>query len=249
MSDGSSWHFTPHQFRKFFGVTYHWRWAFPNLTALTFQYRHFNPDTTRRYIEMKAAEALRMQDEKLAKASRARDIERRADLDGSQKTFVSWVISETLLGHKLGGSLGRRIMQQIEELKQMFLPEIQVTQDAAIGGFGEILEILTEKTVLRPHPEGHSLCGCGAGSEDTSISKCLDLKLRLTGAPTSGASGPDFEFADDEGCLACPLRASLASMAPYWENAIRDVEKALVGASDEMAYAIQQRKSLIENYA
>lgn len=49
----------------------------------------------------------------------------------------------------------------------------------------------------------------------------LDLKLRLTGAPTSGASGPNFAFVDDKGCLVCPHQASLPSMAPYWEDAIK----------------------------
>ncbi|WP_139811937.1 hypothetical protein [Ensifer aridi] len=249
LTDGSSWHFTPHQFRKFFGVTYYWRWAFPNLTALTFHYRHFNPETTRGYIEMKAAEALRMRDEKLAKAARTRDLERKADLDGGQTAFVSWVLMEALSGAKLGGSLGRRIMQQVKELKQQLLPEMQITQDAGTEGLAEILKPLTEKTTLHSHPEGHSICGCGAGAEDTAISKCLQLKLGLTGAPTSVASGPDFAFADDEGCLVCPHRASLPSMAPYWENAIKEAERAIIGASSDLVSVLNERKKLIADYA
>jgi hypothetical protein len=113
LADGTRWHFTPHQFRKFFGVTYFWRWAFPNLTALTYHYRHFNSDTTRGYIEMKAAEALRMSDEKQAAALRKRDLERKADLESSQSGFVAWVFEAVIAG-KLFGPLAKRIKDEIE---------------------------------------------------------------------------------------------------------------------------------------
>lgn len=249
MDDGSPWHFTPHQFRKFFGVTYHWRWAFPDLTALSYHYRQFNPDTTRAYIEMKAAEALRMRDDKLAAAVRRRELERKKDLDDGQGAFIKWVIEGVLGGQELGGSFGRRLMQQVEDLKQKILPEMEITQDDTCSGLGQILHALVSSNQIRVHPEGHSLCGCRGHIDDTSVSVCLRLKQMLTGITPSKAEGPDYTFADDEGCLACPHRGALPSMAPYWDHAARQAIDVLAGATGELAQKSIQRIRMIEKYA
>jgi integrase len=50
LSGGSIWHFTPHQFRRFFAITYVWRYQHGDLGALAHHLRHFNLRMTQRYV-------------------------------------------------------------------------------------------------------------------------------------------------------------------------------------------------------
>jgi hypothetical protein len=250
LDDGTAWHFTPHQFRKLFGVTYHWRWAFPNLTALTFHYRHYNPDTTRRYIEMKAAEALRMRDEKEAAAVRKRHLERLTDFNSTKSDFVAWVVTQVAAGVRLGGAFGRRLWTEIDELKKKFLPEMQLVETAQeTGSFDAALLTLIESITVQPHPEGHSLCGCGTSAADVLLSKCLLLRKEMTGQSPLAATGPDFEFATDIGCLVCPHRGQLPTMSPYWENETAKATRILSSASDGQRELIGRRIATIAEHA
>jgi len=254
LDDGSVWKFRPHQFRKFFGITYFWRWAFPNLTALTYHYRHFNPETTRGYIEMEASEGLRMRDEKLAASARDRLTERKTDFESSKPAFVLWVLKGVANGDTLDGTLGRRITAQVEALRTQFLPEIQITGgQTSSPSFDRALSDLVATTSLRVHPEGHSLCGWGSGPDGISnhrcAARCLELRRELTGQSSADAAGPDFAYAEDTGCLVCPLRAALTTMAPRWEKEVQKAELALSQAEADQAPIIRRRIELMREYA
>jgi hypothetical protein len=254
LDDGMAWTFKPHQFRKFFAVTYFWRWAFPDLTALTYHLRHFNPDTTRAYIEMKAAEGLRMRDEKLADETRKRNTERKSNFDSTKAAFVHWTLREVANGGELSGSLGKRINARVDALKAEFLSEVQITEvENDAPSFDRVLSELAGTVSLEPHPEGHSLCGWGTGPADIEqnrcMSKCLQLREAHTGQSSATASGPDFGFADDICCLVCPLRAALPVMTPRWEEEVRGAEQALIDAEDELAPIIIERIRMINEYA
>ncbi|TBY02096.1 hypothetical protein [Rhizobium laguerreae] len=254
LDDGTAWAFRPHQFRKFFAVTYFWRWAFPDLTALTFHLRHFNPDTTRGYIEMKAAEALRMRDEKLAAEHRNWDVERKKTFDDTKSAFVLSVVRGVANGEPLGGSMGRQIEARINALKDEFLSEIHVTemQDDR-PSFDQMLADLASTVSLEPHPEGFNLCGFGTGPETIrqhcSMSVCLLLREKLTGQPSASASKQDYGYAEPLGCLKCGCRASLEIMSAKWEAEVQDAEQALLDANDEFAPFIKERIRMIEEYA
>lgn len=254
LDDGTAWKFRPHQFRKFFGVTYFWRYAFPNLTALTYHYRHFNPETTRGYIEMEAAEGLRMRDEKLAAAARNSSMERKTDFESSRGEFALWVLRGVAKGDKLDGTLGKRITAQVEALQKQFLPEIQITGgQTSSPSFDKALSDIVAMTSLQVHPEGHSLCGWGSGPDDISThrcaARCLELRRQLTGQSSADATGPDFAYAEDTGCLVCPLRAALPTMAPRWEKEALDAELALSCSGADQAPIINERIGLIREYA
>jgi hypothetical protein len=187
LEDGTAWRFKPHQFRKFFGVTYYWRWAFPDLTALTLQYRHFNPETTRAYIEMKGAEALRMRDEKLARAARQRDVERKLDFDSGQRDFVAWVVKGVAEGERLAGAMGKRINEMVDSLIETFSTEIDVTVTASDeDSFDQALERLIDSVSMTSHPEGHSICFMGSKVDpmrhQQSASQCLSHRQRVNSA-------------------------------------------------------------------
>lgn len=252
LEDGTAWHFAPHQFRKFFGVTYYWRWAFPDLTALTFQYRHFNLETTRAYIELKGAEALRMRDEKLAKAARQRDVERKLDFDSSQKDFVAWVIKGVAEGKRLAGAMGKRINEMVDSLIEAFSTEIDITVTEPDGGsFDQALQHLIDSVSMTSHPEGHSICFMGSKIDpmqhQQSASQCLSHRQRVTGQLASTSFSPALGFAEDVACAVCPLRGRLPEMMPYWEREVSRATEALRFAQGEQRAQIEQRVKIIQN--
>ncbi|NNH85777.1 hypothetical protein HLH89_33030 [Rhizobium laguerreae] len=251
LANGETWVFTPHQFRKFFGTTYFHRWMFPNLTALSFHYRHFNPDTTRGYLKMRAATALRMGEDKLARAEVARrNIERERDTNDGRWQLVRHIIQTALDGAQLAGSAGQRITQQVNELKERFLPELEITKGGYDEpGFEAALEKLVRSTPMQVHPEGHSVCLCNNSNDDKSKSKCLALKQMLTGILPSDSAEVDFDFADDETCLSCPHSARVPAISPYWENALAEVRLMVKLTTGEQRDAIERRIAAIEVYA
>lgn len=251
LANGETWDFTPHQFRKFFGTTYFHRWMFPNLTALSFHYRHFNPDTTRGYLKMRAATALRMGEDKLARAEVARrNIERERDTNDGRWQLVRHIMQTALDGAKLAGSAGQRVTQQVNELRDRFLPELEITKGGYDEpGFEAALEKLVRATPMQVHPEGHSVCLCNNSNDDKSKSKCLALKQMLTGMLPSDNAEVDFDFADDETCLSCPHSARVPAISPYWENALAEVRLMVKLTSGEQREAIERRIAAIEVYA
>ncbi|TAA50617.1 hypothetical protein [Shinella sp. JR1-6] len=251
LANGETWVFTPHQFRKFFGTTYFHRWMFPNLTALSFHYRHFNPDTTRGYLKMRAATALRLGEDKLARAEVAkRNIERERDTNDGKWQLVRHIMQTALDGAKLAGSAGQRITLQVNELKERFLPELEITKGGYDEpGFEAALEKLVRATPMQVHPEGHSVCLCNNSNDDKSKSKCLALKQMLTGMLPSDNAEVDFDFADDETCLSCPHSARVPAISPYWENALAEVRLMIKLTTGEQREAIERRIAAIEVYA
>ncbi|MGO8530186.1 hypothetical protein ACC756_07455 [Rhizobium ruizarguesonis] len=253
LDDGSAWHFKPHQFRKFFGVTYYWRWAFPDLTALTLQYRHFNPDTTRAYIEMKGAEALRMRDEKLAAAARQRDVERKKDFYSSQRDFVGWVLKGVAEGKRLAGAMGKRINEMVDDLVETYSAEIDITLTTSDeDSFDQALERLIDSVSMSTHPEGHSICCMGSKFDpmrhQQANSQCLQLRQRLTGTPSTAFSA-DLGFAEDSACAVCALRARLPEMMPYWDREARRANEALQIAQGHEAALLKDRVRIIKEFA
>lgn len=58
LPDGSKWHFTPHQFRRFFALVYFWQWSLGDLPSLAHHLRHTNLDMTERYLREAEAGAI-----------------------------------------------------------------------------------------------------------------------------------------------------------------------------------------------
>ena len=254
LDDGAAWSFKPHQFRKFFGVTYYWRWAFPDLTALTLQYRHFNPDVTRAYIEMKGAEALRMRDEKLAAAARQRDVERKLDFDSGQREFVAWVVRGVAEGKRLAGAMGKRINEMVDSLVETFSTEIDVTFTAPDGdSFDQALERLIDSVSMTTHPEGHSICCMGSKidpiRQQQAASQCLHHRQRITGQLASTSFSADLGYAVDTACAVCPLRARLPEMMPYWHREARKASEAFNVASGDQRALLGERAKIIQEFA
>lgn len=248
LEDGTRYRFTPRHFRKFFGTTYHFRWMFPNLPALSLHYRHWNPDTTRGYIKMRGAQGLRLLDEKQGNNKAARSaIEREKDVAVGAASLVRFVIDKVAKGTKLLGVAGSRITSEVERLKERFADECDVSKDeTARDEFGYQLEKLVDATKLRVHPEGHGMCSALGTPDDNLLCNCLRLKQSVTGEDIRSFDGADFGFTEDIGCLTCAKYVRLPDlMPPYWDKALSDAESALTYATEEQSEVLQERLAII----
>lgn len=245
------WAFAPHQLRKFFGITYFWRYSFPSLIALSLQYRHFNPETTMGYITTKAKDMLRIWDESNAENSRKSQaakaaVDRLVTIESSSLAFVKDVLRRVASGETMAGSLGKLITAQVKEIQNRFNASLQLSQaESGPEGFEVALTALAASVRLKAHPEGHGLCGLEGNLQDIRNANCLLLKQRLTGVPPQAATGPAFDFADDMGCLQCPHQARLPEFQNYWDDALGELDAAMKFATVGQQELLQERQRLI----
>lgn len=248
------WGFAPHQLRKFFGVTYFWRYSFPSLIALSLQYRHFNPETTMGYVTTKAKDMLRMWDEGNAENSRKGPaakaaLDRLATIESSSLAFVKDVLRRVASGETMAGSMGKLITAKVKELQEQFNLSLQLSQaEAGPEGFELALDALATSVKLKAHPEGHGLCGLEGNLQDVCNANCLLLKQRLTGVSPQAATEPALDFADDIGCLVCPQHARLPEFQNYWDSALTEVDGALDFATDSQQKLLLERQRIIRNH-
>ncbi|WP_377277081.1 hypothetical protein [Rhizobium sp. R86522] len=249
------WPFAPHQLRKFFGVTYFWRYSFPSLIALSLQYRHFNPETTMGYITTKAKDMLRIWDESNAEKARKSPATKMAKdrldtIESSRLAFTRDVYSRVASGETITGPLGKLITAQVDEIKNRFNSSIQLSQaESGSAGFEAALDALAASARLKAHPEGHGLCGLEGNLRDVHNANCLLLKQRLTGTAPQAATGPAFDFADDLGCLQCSQQARLPEFQNYWSAALGDLDAAMEFASPDQQELLRERRRIILAHA
>lgn len=219
LPDGSQWSFTPHQLRRFFAITYYYRFRDRSLTALSHYLRHNNPDSTRTYItEAKMGGLLKMVDQAKADMERARrahrsEQTRQREFEEVGLDFRVEIFQGALAGTEtLAGWAGARMFDELKRLRNEWDRRLEV------GDFGAdaptLDDLITEfarSQVLEPNGQGHSYCACTASEKDTSVAACA-LEGRQREGIGSTRLGPDLRFAAD---LIQPSRqrATSASVA------------------------------------
>lgn len=255
LEDGNTWSFAPHQLRKFFGITYFWRYSFPSLIALSLQYRHFNPETTMGYITTRAKDMLRLWDEKNAAHRRKEQaasiaLDRLANIEVSSVGFVKDVLRRVASGDALAGSMGKLITEKVTEIRDRFVSSLQISQaETGPSGFDSALDELAKSFRLKAHPEGHGMCGLEGNLQDACKATCLTRKEAITGVSPHSANGPALEFADDLGCLICPMHSRLPEFQNYWDDALQDVDAVLNVATGAQRARLAERRRTIQIHA
>lgn len=227
LPDGSNWWFTPHQFRRFFGITYYHRYRFPHLAALSQFYRHFDPDMTRVYISESALGSfLRLEEERrlhetaLERAERQRDTDRRNDFLADAQNFRLDLYRSVLRGNEratgFGGDVLTHELQTLEANVRSQL-EIEAPGTDGEGALNQALVAFAAGTRLEPNPLGHGYCRCRSTPTDLRAANCL----RQSGSelsPTDFAVAPDPAHASDRVCAACPHNVQLPENESYWRR-------------------------------
>jgi integrase len=197
LDDGSSWEFTSHQLRRFFAIMYMWRYEFGELSALSYQLRHYNLDMTRRYITEPTQGKI------------FREV---------QTEHTVSILKEVALGRRDGsGPFGERFKKMAQKIRSQLISTVHVFTEEK---FAERIErlILRSGKVLKGFPWGY--CTCGSSSRDLGQAKCLN------GADAAEARGPDKAKATLLTCANCPHHFTHEAFRPYATTQIEFHEKA-----------------------
>jgi len=165
--DGRPWPLTPHQLRRFFAITYYWRYRYPSLTALSDFLRHNDPDITRRYITETAGGGLiRMGEERRVRASNRAEsmpIKRHQaafdDFEDVRREFMADRFRNVATGlETMGGFGGERLKAELQELVHQAkqLVEIRSSKEKGVGPtFDELLVEFVRDRRLEPAHRAH----------------------------------------------------------------------------------------------
>lgn len=249
LGDGTYWEFAAHQFRKFFAVAHQWRYFFPDLLVLNHQLQQLDKGTTIGYCKMDAGKALRLHENREMKRHAKTALiwsaeDRLAALQEEEQTFVRHVCEAALRGElKLGGVGGRTLYK---DLKKRLSDKLEITSvPTQLPSFNDSLDELISSLRMQVHPEGHSVCTCGASLHDKEMAGCLALKQRLTGAQPSAEPGADYGFADENVCAGCPKNVRLKPLLHYWERQVEDAEAAMGSSASEVRDQAKSRKQYL----
>jgi hypothetical protein len=248
LPDGSYWEFASHQFRKFFAVSYQWRYFFPDFGALNHHLRQ-SIDVTAGYAKMRGAATLRQYDKTQARLKAWSpdwvEMDRFNALRDEEENFIAEILRMAIEdGETLGGPKGRALTVQ---LQQKFFTQINVGISGERDGLlNREIQKLAKGLHMRTHPEGHGICGCGTSSKDKETAGCLIQREKRTGEKPSAQPEPDMSFADDEICCRCVHNIRIKRLLPYWERAFDDAIAASRSSVADVARAGQQRADFIE---
>ncbi|MDZ7872453.1 MAG: hypothetical protein U5N27_04325 [Rhizobium sp.] len=250
VEDGTYWVFAAHQMRKFFAVTFQWRYMFPELMALNYQLQQRDRNVTAGYTRMEAGKALRHYDQRRAKRKEvAAQIDLAKDrveaLKEEEQAMVRYICEGALAGKiRLAGPGGRSLHK---ELVSMVEAQVHVREDARSGvGFNQTLSDFFRNLSMQVHPEGHSICKCGSGNLDKNLAACLREKEVITGLPPSNEQGPDFAYASEDCCAGCPQNIRLQVLMPHWQQALDEARAANHSKSPEVRDLAVERVAFLE---
>lgn len=229
--DGTPWELAPHQLRRFFAITYYWRYRYPSLTALSDFLRHNDPDVTRRYITETAGGGLvRMAEERrvMAKTRTESTVIRRRqgafdDFEEVRREFMIERFRNVAMGlETMGGFGGERLKAEVQDLvrEAKRLVEVRSSRRESVGPtFDELLVEFVKDRRMEPHGLGHSYCKCTSHEGDLATAACLTAK-RQAGRDTTRDAGPDHTFAVDMTCSSCPHNIQMPENHSYWETQV-----------------------------
>ncbi|WP_404286615.1 hypothetical protein ACD578_16420 [Microvirga sp. RSM25] len=236
LPDGTQWDPKPHQFRRFFGITYYHRFCYPHLTALSNFYRHFDPDQTRRYVtEAARGGFLRQAEDKRVQARRSEleiaryHAQRLEDFDVEGESFRLARFRNVALGKdRISGWGGEVIKRQLDDLVQQAKAQLDIAPEDDLPGatLDSLLLTFVKDKRLEPNSLGHSYCKCTSEPQDLRSAACLTAR-EAERDEAAFFSAPDPAFAADHICSGCPHNVQFAECEPYWAETIAQAQQQL----------------------
>lgn len=220
LEDGNTWRFTPQQFRRFFAITYFYRYSFKSLDALSSFLKHSSLDVTRGYVTEAVPGAwLRVVDDERIGAKIKEDrAERQRDFADVGLQFREDRLRAAATGNMaVGGLGGLRMMRELEQLIRDARSDLMLNSAAPAEEVALNLAIskLAARSVLDPHPDGHSYCSCKPDQAEVAIAGCARA-ARAKEGDAAVVRVPDYRFAADVVCGRCPHNAQFDDTSEYW---------------------------------
>lgn len=188
--DGVQWRYAPHQFRRFFAILYFYRYEYANLSALSYQLRHFNVEMTHIYIT---------------------EVETGAIFKEEGKKFTSTILSEAALGKRnISGPFGERFKEKFDRLIQQYRRQLKVVTPDLVN---ITVERLIEKQNYSLKGFRWGYCACGTAPNRLATARCLsDKPQRET------AAEPDLSESSPLICGDCPHHLVTEIFKDSWQQ-------------------------------
>jgi hypothetical protein len=202
VGDGSLWHFTPRQFRRFFAIVYIWRYEYGDLGALAHHLRHFSLRMTQRYVTEGMAGLIMEEEKALTKA----------------------VLCEASSGERrIGGPAGTRFLRLLDRAKAAISKLVHIVLPSRLEAY--VTRFMDKSRILlKSNP--WSYCTCPMTVEAASRANC-----RLEAAvPKHGARGPDLAGAKPDTCAGCVFNLTDSRRRPVIEREISNIHNRLANA-------------------
>lgn len=176
-SEGTPWHWHPHQFRRFFAILYFYRFEGATLEALSHHLRHFSLEMTKRYV--------------------TQDPEAAALWTDVEWGYMGHVARSITAGERsVSGGAGERLKKAAHRLLDGLRRKLQVTSPDRAGAS---LALIMQRQGLVLTPKPWVTCSCPQTNEAAKQAAC-----RRGHANEANTVGPDFAHAGPTVCSACP---------------------------------------------
>ena len=171
------WHWSPHQFRRFFAILYFYRFD-GDIESLSHQLRHFNLEMTRRYVTM--------------------DPEVAAIWTDAEWGYTADVARAIVAGSRaVQGGMGTRLKTFARRIVNALRAKLQVVDPDRVGA-ALALAMRRKGLVLTPKP--WVICSCPRTREAAARAAC-----RIGEPLQAGVVGPNFANASPSVCAGCPF--------------------------------------------
>lgn len=168
-----NWHFTPHQFRRFFAVLYYYRFEDASIEALSYHLRHHNMEMTRHYLT---------QDPELAALW--------TDVEWGYQGHIARKIVAS--GRSVGGAQGARLKKAARRIMDVLRRNVAVVAPERVAS---ALKAFMQREGLVITPKAWVDCSCPRTAKAAHAAACRKL-----GPPDPAAVGPDYSRAGPTVC-------------------------------------------------
>lgn len=196
-----SWHWHPHQFRRFFAILYFYRFEGATIEVLAHFLRHFNLEMTKRYV--------------------TQDPEVAAIWTDVEWGYMGHVARGIVAGERsVGGAAGNRLKKLAIRLTDVLRQKVQVVDPDRVGAS---LTLLMQRKGLVLTPKPWVTCSCPSTPTAARKAACRNTPL---GKSTSGV-GPSFAHAGPTICPGCPHAIAEASQSNFVDREIDHLSTVL----------------------
>lgn len=192
-----AWHWSPHQFRRFFAVFYFYRYEPGNIEALSHHLRHFSLEMTRRYV--------------------TEDPEVAALWTDTEWGYESHIARAIVAGERsFSGAAGEKLKKASHLWIDIFRRQLQIATPDRVGASLK-LTMQRQGMVLTPKP--WVICTCPQTSDAALKAAC-----RRVGPEDDKAIGPNSAQAGPTVCAACPHAMTEGARQPFVEAEVLHLE-------------------------
>lgn len=174
------WHWSPHQFRRFFAVLYFYRYEGASIEVLNHHLRHFSLEMTRIYV--------------------TQDAEGRSMWTDVAWGYNGYIARAIAAGERsYSGAAGGRVKRAAQRIADVLRRNLRIATPERVGA---ALALMMQKQGMVLTPKPWVDCTCPATAAAAEKAACR----RASGAGPE-AQGPDFAFAGSTICANCPHAA------------------------------------------